>query len=227
MNIAIFGGTFDPIHTGHLRAARAAVRTFDMDRILFVPSGHPPHKLKGRLTEFVHRYAMVTLACAGVPQFIPSLLEAPRANGTPQYSVDTLRAAGKCLGRSDRLYFLIGVDAFLDLPHWKSPEELLDLANFIVVSRPGFPLQDIVRVIPSRLIDSRQPIPLYGKVQLRHTTLSVLKGVRAAISSSGIRESIRRGRSVSGLLPPLVEEYVMKHHFYASCPRKARRGFKT
>jgi nicotinate-nucleotide adenylyltransferase len=224
MNVAIFGGTFDPIHTGHLRAARVAARRFNLDRVLFVPSGNPPHKRKGRLTDFAHRYAMVALACAGLPEFIPSLLEEPRADGSVQYSIDTIRAVRRRLNSKDSLYFLIGLDAFLDLPHWKDPEQLLDLANFIVVSRPGFQLQEILRVVPSRLIDFEKAGRVNGTVRLRRTTLRVLPGVHAAVSSSDIRQAIRKGRAVTGLLHPLVEEYILKHQFYRPFRMKARRG---
>ena len=222
MNVAIFGGTFDPIHVGHLRAARAAARRYRLDYVLFVPSGSPPHKRGDHLTDFAHRYAMVALACAGVPVFIPSLLEAPRHDGRLQYSIDTTRAVRKRLRQNDRLYFLIGLDAFLDLPYWKEPERLLDLANFIVVSRPGFRLSDILRVLPPRLFNAEKH--LTRSVQLRRTTLSVLSGVHAAVSSSEIRETIRRGRSVTGLLPPLVEEYIVKQRFYGVYRPGAHRG---
>lgn len=215
MKLAIFGGTFDPIHIGHLRAARAAVRRFSLDSVLFIPSGTPPHKRAGHLTDFVHRYAMVTLACAGVPEFVPSLLEAPRPDGRPLYSVDTIRGVRKRLKSKDRLYFLIGLDAFLDLPHWKNPERLLDLANFIVVSRPGFDLREILRALPPRSLPAQRALRSQRNVRLRRTTLSILGGLHAAVSSSDIREDIRRGRPVTGLLPPLVEEYIVKHRFYS------------
>jgi nicotinate-nucleotide adenylyltransferase len=224
MNVAIFGGTFDPIHVGHLRAARVAARRFNLDRVLFVPSGNPPHKSKGHLTEFAHRYAMVALACAGVSEFIPSLLEEPRADGSVQYSVDTARTVRRGLTSKDSLYFLIGLDAFLDLPHWRDPDRLLNLANFIVVSRPGFQLQEILRVLPSSVIDFEKARRVNGTVRLRRTTLRVLPGVHAAVSSSDIREAIRTGRSVTGLLHPLVEEYILKHQFYRPYRMKAHRG---
>jgi nicotinate-nucleotide adenylyltransferase len=224
MNVAIFGGTFDPIHIGHLRAARAAARRFSLDHVLLVPSGNPPHKRDEHLTDFIHRYAMVALACAGVPSFIPSLLEAPRADGCPQYSIDTTRAVRKGLSPRDRLFFLIGLDAFLELPQWKDPERLLDLANFIVVYRPGFPLDELVRVLPPRLLRSQHSLSRRGTIRLRRTTLSILSGVHMTVSSSGIREAIRAGRPVAGLLPPLVEEYIVKHRFYRLTRPEARRG---
>lgn len=224
MNIAIFGGTFDPIHVGHIRAAQAAVRRFYLDSVQFVPSGNPPHKRGARLTDFIHRYAMVALACAGHPAFVPSLLEAPRADGRPQYSIETLKKVRKHLSKGDRLYFLLGLDAFLDLPHWKEPGTLLDMADFIVASRPGFSLREILRIVPSHLLRSRGTKAVNGAVQLRRTTLNLLSGVHAAVSSSKIRQAICEGRPVTGLLPRLVEEYIVKHRFYQPDEPKARRG---
>jgi nicotinate-nucleotide adenylyltransferase len=223
VNIAIFGGTFDPIHSGHLRAAQAATRRFRLDRVLFIPSGNPPHKLNGRLTAFIHRYAMVALACAGLPQFVPSLLEAPRADGRPCYSVDTARTVRKSLAPNDRLFFLIGVDAFLELPQWKNPDKLLDLANFIVVSRPGFHVREILGVISPRMLAGGQPLARDGTVRLRHSSLHILSHMHVPVSSSDIRKAIRDRRPVTGLIPPLVEEYIVKHRFY---PFRARRGAK-
>ena len=92
MNIAIFGGTFDPIHAGHLAAARAAQRRFRLDRVLFIPTGNPPHKIHDHLTDYAQRYAMVAVACASEPRFIPSTIEAPTVDGSPRYSIDTVRA---------------------------------------------------------------------------------------------------------------------------------------
>ena len=138
MNIALFGGTFDPIHAGHLEAARAATRRFRLDKVLFVPTGNPPHKIRNHLTDYAQRYAMVALACALEPRFIPSQIESPTGDGTPRYSIDTVRAVRRRLQPNDRLYFLLGADAFLDLPHWKEFHRLLALVEFIVVSRPGF-----------------------------------------------------------------------------------------
>ncbi len=217
MNIAIFGGTFDPIHTGHLRAAKVAARRFGLDRVLFVPATNPPHKMRDRLTPFGHRFTMVALACAGDPRFVPSLLEAPTLDGRPQYSVATVARVKRSLGRNDQLYFLLGVDAFLDLPHWRDYRRLLDLANFIVVSRPGFSSQDFGKVIPTELIRAG------GRVRpdtlpLRHSTLHILRGVDAPFASRHIREAVRAGRRVTGLVPPLVEEYVRKEGLYR--PRK-------
>ncbi len=214
MNIALFGGTFDPIHAGHLRAARAAARRFRLDRILFIPAGNPPHKYRDRLTPFPHRYAMVALACAGERQFVPSLLEAPKRDGRPHYSIDTVRRLKKSMRAKDRIYFLIGVDAFLDLPHWKQYRRLLETVNFIVVSRPGFSSREIWEILPKGVALRAGGRHSPNEIRLRRTTLHVLSGVNSAVASHQIRKAVRAGCGVAGLVPPLVEEYILKEGLY-------------
>ena len=115
MNIALFGGTFDPVHSGHIAAARAAQTAFSLDQIHFVPARVPPHKRQRYLTAFPHRHAMVALACAGFPGLVPSILESRGEKpGEPNYSITTIRNMAEQLQFHDRLFFLIGADAFLD-----------------------------------------------------------------------------------------------------------------
>jgi nicotinate-nucleotide adenylyltransferase len=218
VNIAIFGGTFDPIHTGHLQAAKAAARRYGLDRILFVPSGNPPHKVPDRLTPFHHRYAMVALACSGDPRFAASLLEAPKAGGRPHYSIDTVRRLKRTLGARDQLYFLIGADAFLDLPHWKDYRKLLDTVNVIVVSRPGFSTDDLWKTVPREAVVSRDRGATPEKFHLERTTLHVLRGVHVPIAARDIRQAIRAGRPATGLVPSLVEQYIRKEGLYRPAP---------
>jgi nicotinate-nucleotide adenylyltransferase len=216
LRIALFGGTFDPIHSGHMRAARAAARKFHLDRILFVPSGNPPHKTRDHLTAFHHRHAMVALACSSDPRFVPSLLEAPTADRRPRYSINTVRAARRALRRNDELFFLLGADAFHDLPHWKQYRQLLNSANFIVVSRPGFSIREITKIVPPGLLLLRRPAAKAPPkaVLLKRTAMHVLEGLDVAIASRDIRQAIRAGRRVTGLIPPLVEEYIRKEGLY-------------
>ena len=238
MNIALFGGTFDPIHAGHLQAARAAMREFSLDRVLFIPTGSPPHKHNDHLTPFVQRYGMVVLACAGDVRMIPSLLEAPRPDGRPSYSIDTVRKARRLLGKADHLFFLIGVDAFLDLPLWREYRQLLDLVDFIVVSRPGFDAKEIRKVVAKAMTSTsggphHNLVPSSarrgiragggepGLIRLRSSTLHILRNVHMPIASHEIRKAVALGRSVTGLVPPLVEEYILKEGLYRS-----RRGGK-
>ena len=216
MNFALFGGTFDPIHTGHLRAAKAAARKFRLDQILFVPSGVPPHKVGDQLTFFPHRFAMVALACAGDRRFVPSLLEAPKRDGRPHYSVSTTLRMKNSLRPKDHLFFLVGVDAFLDLPHWKEYRRLLDLVNFIVVSRSGFDSRKIRKAVPADLIQPGHAGARPDTIRLRRSTLHVLRGVEVPVASRDIRRAIKAGRGVAGLVPPLVEEYIVKEGLYRS-----------
>ena len=228
MRIALFGGTFDPIHSGHLRVAEAAAGEFALDKLLFVPAAHPPHKHRLKLTPFAHRYAMVSLACASDPRFVPSLLEAPTRDARPQYSVDTCTRARRELGARDRLFFLIGMDALLDLPHWKHYRRLLDLVNFIVVSRPGFDAADIWKILPEDLVPRVRRDPEPKSVRLRSTTLYILRDVdvpaashriRAALQNGG-REPVGKGRELTGFVPPLVEEYIRKEGLYRSAKKR-------
>ena len=218
MNIALFGGTFDPIHTGHLRAARVAARKFRLGRILFVPSGNPPHKRLDRLTPFAHRFAMVALACQGDLRFVPSLLEAPGPGGRPHYSIETARAVSESLRPGDDLYFLLGLDAFLDLPHWKNYRHLFDLMDFIVVSRPGFGSAEILKVVPRRPARDRilGSAATAGASATQKGAVHVLRGVHVPVASRDIREAVAARRRVTGLVPSLVEEYIRKEGLYRS-----------
>ena len=208
MNVALFGGTFDPVHSGHLSAAQAAMRAFALDQIHFVPASIPPHKRDHSLTSFAHRYAMVTLACAGVPQFIPSLLEASEQNGEEvSYSFVTVRKLAALLSSEDRLYFLIGADAFLDIPQWHESAALLESCDFIIVSRPGFPIEEIEKAAPPELRTGRATEKC---IPLRRTSLHLLTTVQADVSSSTIRSLAAQGKSLCGLVPDLVGEYIQK-----------------
>lgn len=223
MKIAIFGGTFDPIHAGHLRAARAAAHRFELDRVLFVPCGVPPHKLGEDLAPFPHRFAMVALAVQGEPAFVPSLLEAPKPDRRPNYSVETAEAVRRMLASRDRLYFIMGLDSFLDLPNWKDYKRLCELADFIVASRPGFGSRKLM----ARIGNGHAGDALTGngaRLTLpAGTGVRVLTGVREAIASREIRSAAHAGRSLAGLVPPLVEEYIRKEELYRS-GRNGRAG---
>ena len=212
MNIAIFGGTFDPVHSGHLVAARAAQAAFSLDQIHFVPARVPPHKRMRHLIPFSHRYAMVALACAGVPEFIPSLLDAGEDEpAAPSYSINTVRKMKALIPPSDRLHYLIGVDAFLEIGQWNEAAALLDEAEFIVVSRPGFSIAHVAEAIPREL----RPSALSDHaISLRRTSVHLLTTVEADISSSEIRRRAAKGASVCKLVPDSVAEYIHKLSLY-------------
>src|ERR1700722_16452384 len=142
MRVALFGGTFDPPHRGHLSIAAAAADSFGLDTVLFTPVGHQPLKPEGAMAPFEDRLAMLSIACAGDARFDISRLDAPHADGSPNYTVDTLMALRRAMPDAT-LFNLVGADSFLDLPRWHEPHRLLELAEWIVVSRPGSSLDDL------------------------------------------------------------------------------------
>jgi nicotinate-nucleotide adenylyltransferase len=224
--IALFGGTFDPIHLGHLAVAQAALRAFRLDRVFFIPSGHPPHKPLGELHAYEHRFAMVALACAGNRCFVPSLAE--RADGAGPiafYSVDTVRRFRTEYGRpGDRLYFIVGADSFLQIATWKDYHTLLGLCDFVVASRPGFRTDTLLQVIPRELLANSAQSASKGatrkgphgsrSIALRDSTVHLLDTVASRVSATDVRHRLDRGRSVHGLVPPRVEEYITKQALY-------------
>ncbi|TAM84223.1 MAG: nicotinate (nicotinamide) nucleotide adenylyltransferase [Acidobacteria bacterium] len=215
MKIAIFGGTFDPIHSGHMQAAKAAIQRFHLNKVLFVPTGCPPHKTSNGLTDYHHRFAMVALACAEDPRFVPSTLESPDLHPGPHYSIDTVRRVKHMLRPGDRLYFLIGLDALLDLHHWKQFRHLLDLTDFIVVSRPGFEIGEVERALPGPML-GRIRRKNSHQIRLRRTTVYILPHVEVPVASTDLRRAIQQHHDITGLVPPPVEQYILKEGLYRS-----------
>ena len=235
MNIGLFGGSFDPIHRGHVALARAAVERCSLRQVLFVPVGVPPHKQSQPLTAFVHRYTMVTLAVQDEKGFVPSLLEAPpevsvRAVGQPKpaapaqvgpnYSIDTVRRLKKTLKKSDRLFFLIGIDAFRDIAKWRDSRALLAECEFIVASRPGYSLRDVAESLPEGLRPPEsvtkpfQKQPATGDLVLPGLSIHLLEGVRQDVSATTIRAAAAQAKPLARWLDPRVAEYVKKTGLY-------------
>jgi nicotinate-nucleotide adenylyltransferase len=211
--VALFGGTFDPVHAGHIAVAQAAQRRFHLDVIHFVPSSHPPHKPMRELAPFAHRYAMVSLACSGHPGFVPSLAEAP-ADGASHvfYSIDTVRRFRR-EHPDDHLYFIVGADQFLELPTWRNYETLLDSCDFIVASRPGFRLDALRLVIPPEKL-GRAAAQSPQKIALRKSTVYLLTTVASHVSSTEVRVRRERNQSIHGLVPARVEAYILGQALY-------------
>ncbi len=232
MNIALFGGTFDPVHRGHLNVARAAQKAYDLRRIYFVPADIQPLKQKQPVTPYHHRYAMLALATRDEKSFLPSLMEAPgdQARSAPSFTIDTVRRFRRSLPKSDRLFFLLGIDAFLSIARWRKPEALLREAEFIVASRPGFSLADVARALPASLRPDdavtapfrRQPAT--GDLALGRVTLHILAGIEENVSATQVRQAISGSRGVSRFLDPAVAAYIAKMHLYKSSSPPARRA---
>lgn len=218
--VAIFGGTFDPIHIGHLAVARAAERRFHLDEIHFIPTGKPPHKNRSGMALYADRYAMVALACADHTRFIASLAESGHGHSGKDvyYSVDTVRRfKQKFQGTNTHLYFLMGADSFLHIPSWKDYETLLGLCDFIVVSRPGFRVEALRLVIPPELLarPGAAHAPLDPRaIALRRTSVYVLDTVSSHVSATEVRERLDRHETIHGLVPARVEEYITKQALY-------------
>ncbi len=235
MNVAIFGGTFDPVHRGHIAVARAAQQAYRLGRLYFVPADIQPLKRNQAVTPYYHRYAMLALATANEKSFIPSLMEAPgeEARRAPSFTIETVRRFRSMLPKSDRLFFLIGIDSFLSIAKWREPEALLRQVEFIVASRPGYSLADVANALPEAMrprSEVTRPFankPATGDLALGQVTLHLLADVAENVSATQVRAAAGGGRAVGRLLDPLVAAYIQKMHLYKAASGKAGRGGKV
>jgi len=212
--IGLFGGTFDPIHLGHLRAGAEVRRRARLDRVLFIPSYLPPHKKSGAAASAADRLRMVELACRGRAGFEASSVEVDA--GEKSYSILTLRKV-RALAPEARLFFILGVDAFLDIGTWREYHRVLEGCFFIVMGRPGFVLERARNVLGGSLRDRMAPVEgsegLAGALPPQARIF--LMPIRALdVSSTEIREKVRRGKSLEGLVPAAVEEYIRERQLY-------------
>jgi len=224
MNVAIYGGSFDPVHRGHLEVARAAASKFNLGRIYFVPADIQPLKAGNGATPYYHRYAMLALALAGEKNFVPSLLEAPevvQATGAlASYSIDTVRRFKERLNKSDRLFFLIGIDAFRTIAKWRSPVELLRECEFIVVSRPGYSLADVAAALPEELRPPERVTEVFkrqeavGDIVHLGAAIHLLSDVNVAVSATQVRAAAKAGRALSKMVGDNVADYIKKLKLY-------------
>ncbi|MBS1816140.1 MAG: nicotinate (nicotinamide) nucleotide adenylyltransferase [Acidobacteria bacterium] len=210
MRIGYYGGTFDPPHRGHLAVAQAAAAAFALDRVELAPTGRQPLKDAAPHATFTQRLDMVRLLCGESALLHASDIEAPRANGSPNYTVDTLRTLAR---NCDELFAIVGADSFLDLRRWREPDELLRIAQWIVVSRPGWAL------------DNLTPLALTAEQRAR---VHLLTTVHVDISATGIRAKLAQGgasqkkladavaETLTNELTPEVLRYIREHHLYIS-----------
>jgi nicotinate-nucleotide adenylyltransferase len=228
MNIGLFGGTFDPVHRGHLAIARAAMERCKLHRICFVPAGVPPHKQKQPLAPFAHRFAMLALATATEKAFVPSLLEAPEEGATgksgkkerPNYTIDTVRRLKPSLKNSDRLFLLIGMDAFAEIAAWHEAEALFRECEFIVAGRPGYSLADVANALPERLRPRPEVTKPFhrqaatGDLVLPGVTIHLLGDLREPASATAVRQAAAAGKPMGRLVEPPVADYIKKMGLY-------------
>jgi nicotinate-nucleotide adenylyltransferase len=223
MNIGLFGGTFDPIHRGHAALASAAQQQYHLGRIFFVPANIPPHKQKQPVSPFFHRYAMVALATDSDRHFVPSLLEAPAENGasgTANYSIDTVRRLKQSFTKTDRLFFLVGIDAFREIATWHEAKALFEECEFIVASRPGYSLADVAHALPKDLRPAEavtrpfQKQPAKGDLVLPKATVHLLESVHYDISATRIRQAVASGKPLTRFVDESVAAYIKKTGLY-------------
>lgn len=229
----VLGGTFDPIHLGHLAVARQAADGFGLDRVLLLPSRTPPHRPVDPSASLFHRFAMVALAAAADARLVASDLEMSRPG--PSYTADTLRALCATGLGAWQIFFLIGADAFAEIATWRDYPAVLDLAHFVVCSRPGA----AAAALPARLPDlaaRMTPVPIPGSedpglpfedpglhpigggtgVKAPKTRVFLLDCATPDISSTSIRAHARAGRPLAGLVPPEVDDYIRRHGLYGA-----------
>jgi nicotinate-nucleotide adenylyltransferase len=229
MNIGLFGGTFDPIHRGHMALAKEAMRRSKLHRIYFVPVGVPPHKQQQPLSQFLHRFTMVVLATALEKAFVPSLLEAPDEAGgasgknhaeKPNYTIDTVRRLKQTLKASDKVFLLIGMDAFNDITKWHQPEALFRECEFVVASRPGYSLADVANALPAGLRPRAEVTKPFrgqeatGDLVLPGATIHLLGDLKQAASATAIRDAAKAGKPMGRFLDESVAEYIRKMGLY-------------
>jgi len=198
MNIGVFGGTFDPIHLGHVAVAEEVRTSHGLAEVLFVPAGQPWFKADRSISAAQHRVQMVKLAIAGHPHFKLSTCEVDRPG--PSYAVDTIDVLQQQLGTEARLFFLLGSDALSELPQWKEPSRLIQICHLVAFTRPGFALP------PLESLESTVP----GLSQ--HVTFVEVPQID--ISATQIRNRVFRGASIHGLVPPSVERYIQEQGLY-------------
>ncbi|MDD5542394.1 MAG: nicotinate-nucleotide adenylyltransferase [Acidobacteriia bacterium] len=221
MRIAVFGGTFDPIHLGHLRIAQRVRDRFQLAQIVFITAARPPHKSGLPLTGGCDRHAMVSLALRGERKFIPSTLEL-NVTEKKNYTIDTLRKIRRSLRASDELFLILGADQFKEFRTWYRSDALLKQVALIVISRPGWRIRSLVEDADPGLAEAvtivettrSQRSRTHRRLPARPPAIYVVSDIKIDISSTSIRAKIKAGKSVRGCLDPLVIDYIRRNHLY-------------
>lgn len=221
MRLALFGGSFDPPHRGHLALARLARERLALDCVLVTPVAAQPLKQRLRPASFADRVTMAGLAFAEEPRTEVSLLDAPRPDGGVNYTIDTLRTLQERLGDGDRLFCILGADSLLAIRNWHEPEALLTTCDFIVGARPGFDLGQVRRALPFGIsvkylateLPHAQVLEL-SMPRRRSTCLYLLLDLAEDVSATEVRMAVQGGAIKDSVLAPAVLEYIRAHHLY-------------
>jgi len=211
----LYGGTFDPVHVGHLEIARKVRELFEIEKVLFIPAQMAPHKVGRAVTEPIHRYAMLALATQDDPQLSISTFELDAPDR--RYTVDTVEHFQRVLGDSTELFFIMGADSWSEITTWREWERLLAMTNHIVVTRPGYePVTTHVGEISERIVDVRGSDAPLSSDAARATRIFFTDVVMKDVSATNIRRVASEGRveELTGLLPGPVLEYIKKYGIY-------------
>jgi nicotinate-nucleotide adenylyltransferase len=223
-NIGLFGGSFNPIHYGHLQVAEHTRERLQLDHVYFIPTGDPPHKPRTSLAPAHHRLQMVNLALQGHSHF--SIIDLEACSPEISYTYDTLKILRQKMFPNEPFFFIVGLDAFLEFPTWKQAESLLTLSNFVIISRPGTQFKTLSQLqclpkISSSALDqldnghtTRHTIPLTS-----HTELILLALPPSPISASTIRDRIDQELPLQDWLPASVESYILNHNVFSNLKR--------
>ena len=211
--IGILGGTFDPIHCGHVDVGLAAQATLELQRVFVVTSNVPPHRPQPFASAY-HRFAMTSFAVAGREGWRASDLEL-RVH-TPSYTSDTLHRFQERGYAATELYFVVGADAFTDIGSWRDYPSILDLANFAVVSRPGYPVDELPHRLPR--LESRMVRPPADSLTALEPMIFLIDAETADVSSTAIRRKLAARESIAGLVPPGVQQHIEQHGLYSAMP---------
>lgn len=212
--VGLFGGTFDPIHCGHIRAAEEVLKRFSLDKILFIPSFIPPHKERTGIAPAGDRLRMVELACREEPRFAASSIEVDA--GEKSYSIITLEKV-KRIYPGAWTFFVLGVDAFLEIETWREYKQVLEECLFIVISRPGYRLGQKDGLLGGPGVKKVHRVSKSEKISddlLRSRRIFLLSIPALDISSTEVRRRIERGETIKGLVPDAVGDYIHSHNLY-------------
>ncbi|MEK6684748.1 MAG: nicotinate-nucleotide adenylyltransferase [Nitrospirota bacterium] len=226
LRVGIFGGTFNPIHQGHLAIAEEVLKTVGLDWVLLIPAGRPPHKKGRKVLPAKHRLAMARLAVQGHARMEASDLEITRRGKS--YTIETVKALERNYPKGTEFYLILGLDAFLEFDSWRSPDDLMARCHIVVVSRPGYRFSDLFRL---DFLSRTDPASLNELDAGRRSRLEILlsSGTRLIlirvtahdVSATQIRDHLSGGKRFKNLLPPLVESYIMNHGLYRRATRSS------
>lgn len=217
--VALYGGTFDPVHAGHIAVARELTRLFALDEVLFIPAHVAPHKRGREVTPAFQRYAMLALATQDEPRLSISTIELDEP--TKPYTVETLARMQSKSGLETQLFFVMGADSWMDIRTWREWERVLELTNHVVVTRPGYELstEHVTPAIRERVVDLRglEREAVAAEIESREgNRIYVTDAVAMNVSATEIRELVREGRQreAAALLPPAVADFIEKYELY-------------